>query len=99
MGALRGDVIARLRLGFHEYHDLGNHELGIRHWKIAAEGGMETALDMLQTIYNSNGQKPGKEFISKEDLDNIEQAYHDAQEEIKTEERENYYKGERRMMF
>lgn len=99
VGALRGDVTARLGLGFHEYHDLGNHELGIRHWKIAAEGGMETALNFLKDVYNANGKMPGNEFISEDDLDYVEQAYHDAQEAIKREERENYYEGKRRLMF
>ena len=34
IGALRGSVIARHNIGFYEYKNLGNHEIGIRHWKI-----------------------------------------------------------------
>ena len=99
VGALRGDVLARLEFGSHEYYDLGNYELGIRHWKIVAEGGMEIALNFLKDIYFANGKRPGKEFISEDDLVYVEQAYHDAQEAIKREERENYYEGKRRLMF
>ena len=62
---------------------------------------METALYFLKDVYHANGKIPGKEFISEDDLDYVEQAYQNAQEEIKRDERENYYtsKGKRRLMF
>ncbi len=79
IGALRGDVYAR-----------HNIVVGIRHWKIAAEAGSQLSLDALKQIYNANGKMPGKEFISKECMDSIYRVCHDAQEEVKSEEREKH---------
>ena len=88
VGALRGSIGARHNIGCLEYHDLGNHEIGIRHWKIAAEAGYQTSLDALKKIYNT--EKPGKEFISKEEMETVYRSGHDAQMEVKTEEREKH---------
>ncbi len=91
VGALRGDVVARNNIGCSEYN-CGNHEIGIRHWKIAAEAGYQKSLNALRKIYNANGKKPGKEFISK-DYMYLVSAYrvcHEAQMEVKSEEREKY---------
>ena len=90
IGALRGLVAARHNAGNYEYYDFGNHELGIRHWKIAAEAGSQLSLDSLKKIYNADGQMPGKEFISKEYMDSLYRVCHDAQEEVKSEEREKH---------
>ena len=89
VGALRGDIISRHGLGFMEYQS-GNHEVGVRHWKIAAEGGMQLSLDELKSIFNANGKKPGYEFIRKEDLDKVYRVCHEAQGEVKSEEREKH---------
>ena len=90
IGALRGDVCARHNIGNFEYKS-GNHEVGIRHWKIAAEGGSQPSIDMLKKVYNNaDGTIPGKEFISKEEMDTVYRSGHDAQMEIKTEEREKH---------
>ena len=90
IGALRGEIIARHNIGSSEYKS-GNHEIGIRHWKIAAEGGSQPSLNNLKTIYNNtNGEMPGKEFISKECMDSLYRVCHDAQEEVKSEEREKH---------
>ena len=90
IGALRGDVAARHGIGWYEYNDLGNHEIGIRHWKIAAEAGFQPSLDTLKKIYNADGKEPGKEFISKDYLESIYRAGHGAQIEVKSEEREKH---------
>ena len=45
----------------------GNHEIAIRHWKIAAEAGDQESLNVLRGIYNDN--MPGKKFISKDFLE------------------------------
>ena len=90
-GALRGNIIARHNIGCKEYN-FGNHEIGIRHWKVAAEAGHQLSLDALKRIYNAEGTKPGKEFISKDYLESIYRAGHDAQMEVKTEEREKHSK-------
>lgn len=90
IGALRGDIGARHIIGYTEYYDLGNHEFGIRHWKVAAEVGYQKSLNMLRDIYNANGKLPGKEFITKEYLVSAYRACHEAQMEVKTEEREKY---------
>ena len=66
----------------------GNHEIAIRHWKIAAEAGHQKSLDALKCIYNAGSNEPGKEFISKEEMDTIYRSGHGAQMEVKTEERE-----------
>jgi hypothetical protein len=87
VGALRGSIAARHNIGRSEYHDLGNHEIGIRHWKIAAEAGMQESLNALRGIYNADGKMPGKELISKEYLDFAFRACHEAQMEVKSEER------------
>ena len=89
IGALRGDIIARHNIGCDEYKS-GNHEIGIRHWKIAAEGGSQPSLNALKDIYNAGGKTPGKEFISKEYLESTYRACHEAQMEVKSEEREKY---------
>ena len=88
-GALRGDIIARHNIGLSEYES-GNYEVGIRHWKIAAEAGSQPSLNALKSIYNANGKDLGKEFISKECMDSIDRVCHDAQEEVKSEEREKH---------
>ena len=91
VGALRGDIAARHNIGGFEYES-GNHEIGIRHWKIAAEAGMQASIDMLKKIYNADGKMPGKQFISKDYLDFAYRSGHDAQEEVKSEEREKHCK-------
>ena len=87
MGAARGSITARHNIGTFEYKS-GNHEIGIRHWKISAEAGDQESLDALKEIYNT--EKPGKEFISKECMDGLYRVCHDAQEEVKSEEREKH---------
>lgn len=81
-------------------HDLlGNHELGIRHWKISASAGYQPSLKRLRNIFNADGKQPGKEFISKEELDSIYRMCHEMQEEVKTDEREKYLQGEEEWKF
>ena len=92
VGALRGDIMARHNIGCSEYEELGNHEIAIRHWKIAAEAGYQGSLDMLRGIYNADGNVPGKEFISKEEMDTIYRSGHEAQMEVKSEEREKHHR-------
>ena len=87
VGALRGEIVSRHNTGNSEYN-LGNHEIGIRHWKIAAEAGYQPSIDNLKKIYNT--EMPGKEFISKEEMDTIYRSGHEAQMEVKTEEREKH---------
>ena len=91
VAAIRGNVKGRHNIGVIEYGKFGNHELGIRHWKIAAKGGSQISLDALKAIYNADGKKPEKEFISKEDLDSLYRACHKAQEEVSTEERKKHW--------
>ena len=90
VGAARGCAGARHNIGCSEYYNLGNHEIAIRHWKIAAEAGMQPALDALKKIYNADGKRPGKEFISKEEMDTVYRSGHEAQMEVKSEEREKH---------
>ena len=89
VAALRGHIQARHKIGCIEY-DLGNHELGIRHWKISANAGYQDSLNRLRDIFNANGKLRGEEFISKEDLDTLYRKCHEVQEEVKSEEREKY---------
>ena len=90
ISALRGSICSRLCIAMAEY-GLGSHEVGIRHFKIAEEAGMQPALDMLKKIFNSaNGKFPGKEFISKKELETLDRMCHEAQEEVKSEEREKH---------
>ena len=90
VGALRGSIEARNHIGCSEYYGLQNYEIGIRHWKIAAEAGYQDSIDALKKIYNADGKHPGKEFISQEEMDKIYRSGHDAQMEVKTEEREKH---------
>lgn len=90
VGALRGNVVARNHIGSSEYFDLGNNEIGIRHWKIAAEAGHQLSLNALRDIFNADGKMTGKEFISKEYLESTYRACHAAQMEITSEEREKH---------
>ena len=94
VGALRGDVVARHNIGLSEY-ELGNNEeiaieIAIRHWKIAAETGYQDSLNKLRDIYNLDGKRPGREFISKDYLESIYRACHGAQLEVKSEERDKH---------
>ena len=89
VGALRGAIVARYNIGAHECNS-GNHEIGIRHWKIAAEAGDQPSLDNLKQIYNADGTMSGKEFISKDYLESTYRACHEAQVEVKSEEREKH---------
>ena len=89
VGALRGCAISRYIIGYAEY-ELGNYEIAIRHWKIAAEAGYQPSLNALRKIYNADGKHPGKEFISTEYLESTYRACHEAQMEVKSEEREKY---------
>jgi TPR repeat protein len=93
VGALRGDVVSRHNLGYSEY-ELGNHEIAICHWKIAAEAGHQKSLNRLKKIYNADGKEPGKEFISKDYLESTYRACHEAQMEVKSEEREKHMSEE-----
>ena len=97
VAAIRGDVQARHNIGTAEYRVFGNYELGIRHWKISAEAGYQQSLKSLTKVYNADGKRPGKEFISKEDMDKIYRDCHEAQEMIKSEEREKYLHEEDEM--
>ena len=89
VGALRGHICARYNIGCSEYNS-GNHEVAIRHWKIAAEAGYQPSLDSLKKIYNADGKEPGKEFISKEEMNRVYRTGYGAQMEMKTEEREKH---------
>ena len=89
VGALRGNIVARHSIGGLEFES-GNHEIGIRHWKIAAEAGSQPSIDILKKIYNGNVKIPGKQVISKECMDSLYRVCHDAQEEVKSEEREKH---------
>ena len=91
VAAIRGNLVGRHNIGAIEYDEFGNHELGIRHWKIAAEGGSQPSLNALKAIYNSDGKEPGKKFISKEDLDNLYRSCHESQEEVSSEERKKHW--------
>ena len=86
-GALRGCIIARHNIAGDEYIS-GNYEVAVRHWKIAAEGGSQISLNQLKKTYN--GDQPGKEFISKDDLDRAFRICHKIQEEVKSEDREKH---------
>ena len=92
VGALRGQISARHNIGCSEY-GLGNHEIGIHHWKIAAEAGHQLSLNELRRIFNADGRMPGKELISKEEMDTAYRSGHEAQMEVKTEEREKHCTG------
>ena len=87
--ALRGDLIAHHKIGCLEY-DSENYELGIRHWKFAAEHGNQLSVNSLRNIYNATEKMPGKEFISKECMDKVYRASFAAQEEVYSEAREKY---------
>ena len=91
VAAIRGSVEGRHNIGLMEYYDFGNHQVGIRHWKIAAEAGSQPSLNQLKRIYNANGKVHGKEFISKEDLDDLYRTCHEVQMEINTEERKKHW--------
>ena len=90
VGALRGGILSREYIGRIEYSS-GNYELGMRHWKIAAEAGSQASLDRLKEVYNNGDKEPGNAFIMKDDLDRIYRTCHKAQEEVKSEEREKHY--------
>ena len=86
---VRGYIQAHHKIVRIEY-DVGNHELGIRHWKISANAGYQDSLNRLRDIFNADGKLPGKEFVGKEELDTLYRKYHDVQKEVKSEEREKY---------
>lgn len=87
IGALRGCIESRNEIGKREYI-AGNFKLSMHHWRLSAEGGNQSSLNRLKGIYNGN--KPGKEFITKDDLDWAYRVCHEAQMEFKSESREKY---------
>ena len=89
VGALRGDYVACHNAGCTEYDILGNYEMGIRHWKVSAKAGHQLSLNLLRKVYNAD-KMPGKEFISKSELDDIYRLCHRAQEEVNSEERQKH---------
>ena len=89
-GALRGCIASHFNAGNTEYFFLGNHEVGIRYWKIAAEAGDQQPLNCLRMVYSGKKNLPGKEFIAKDELDGIYRDCHEAQESVKSEERGKY---------
>ena len=89
IGALRGSIMARHNIGFSEYNNLGNHEVGIRHWKFAAEAGHQDSLNKLWDIY-ADLKLSGREFITEEYLSFASRACHEAQMEVWSEEREKH---------
>ena len=44
-----------------ESRDMGNHEVRIRHWKIAAEAGDEDAFKTLKRLVDTDRPLPGRE--------------------------------------
>lgn len=97
VAAIRGDLHARHNIGTAEFTVFGNLELGIRHWRISAEAGNQQSLESLKIVYNADGKKPWKEVITKEDMDKIGRACHEAQEMVKSEEREKYFREDDEM--
>jgi TPR repeat protein len=93
VGALRGSLVARYNVGVLEYYDLGNHEIAIRHWKIAAEAGDEDSLNKLWDIY-ADLKLAGRDFITEEYLSFASRACHDARMEVWSEEREKHQSEE-----
>lgn len=73
IAAARGDIQARYFLGDYEYREMGNHELGVRHWKISAEAGDGDAFIALRDLVGTDKLVPGREFITKDELDKIRQ--------------------------
>ena len=63
-------------------------EKAICHWKIAAEAGNQQSLNKLKTIFNANGKLPGKEFISKDEMDKLYRVCYVAQLEVQSGSRE-----------
>ena len=88
--AFKGNLDCRHNLGRYKYSLLGNHESAIRHWKISAEAGMQRSLDELTNIFKADGQLPGKEHIGQQLLDEVSRACQQAQERVKSEEREKH---------
>ena len=89
IAALRGGVISHHNLGCLEY-DRGNYDIALRHWKVAAEAGSQPSMDRLKRIYKADGKEPGKEFINKDYLDWVYRECHEAQKEVRTENRGKY---------
>ena len=86
---MRGDASARHNIGATEYNS-GNYEVGIRHFKIAAEAGHQPSLNTLRRIYNAGGKLPGKSLITKDYMDKVYRLGHKAQQDEKSKEREKH---------
>ena len=98
VGAMRGNILSRHNIGGREYYR-GNHEVGIRHLKIAAKAGHQKSLDALKEIFLADGSFPGKEFLSKKSLDDALRVCHAAQVEVYSEERAKHSDPEYREGF
>lgn len=86
-GAFRGCVVARDNIGVHEYA-AENLEIAIRHWKNSAEAGNQRSLDRIKNIFNR--KLVGNDFISKEYMDSVYRVCHDAQVNVKSEDRKRF---------
>ena len=66
---------------------------------MAAQAGNQESLNKLKAIYNdADGTLPGKQFIAKEELHAIYRACHNAQEDVKSEERVKHLSEQNRRM-
>ena len=99
VGAVRGLAAARHNVGCTEYRNIGNHEIGIRHFKIAAKAGFQPSLNILRNIYNNSDGMPGKEFICKSELAEIYRLCHQAQEKVHSAERQKHRTGEDKIKY
>jgi len=80
LGAMRGDAAARHNLGVSE-KQAGNMERALKHYMIAASGGVSHSLDMIKKMY-SNGD------ATKEDYTKALQSYQEYLSEIKSKQRD-----------
>jgi len=57
---------------------------------IVGHHSSQPSLNELKTIYNANGKILGNDIITNECMDSLYRVCHDAQEEVKSEEREKH---------
>ena len=79
LGAMGGDVHARLNLGWLEY-EAGNMSRAMKHWMIAAGAGLDEALKNIKKGY-SNG------YVTKDEFERALRAHQESNNEMKSDQR------------
>jgi TPR repeat protein len=86
LGAMKGDVNARLKLGLLE-EDAGNDQRAIKHFLIGAKSGHQKCLDMVRESFMI-GRLTGEAIVTKDEYEDDLRSFQQRTDEMKSEARD-----------